>query len=252
MVACFILTPAEVLKQNAQLVNSPRGPEKSSGNKISSYANTAAGQRNAIRQVASRFKHRPWRLWSGYTALVGRNLPFTGLQFPLFEYVRTHMIRWRRQRNAAHDTKSSSVARGSGKSKPRSEIKEQLVERAGLTGVSAAMAGMVSSFVTTPIDVVKTRVMLSASENDGAARDGGRSRGREGRGVRTKGMLAVGREICQNEGIRGLFKGGAIRAGWTALSFSLYLSLYEGGRLFLENRRERLEGVERGQREGDL
>lgn len=124
-------------------------------------------------------------------------------------------------------------------------MREQLIERAGLTGISASLAGLVASTVTTPIDVVKTRVMLSASEDGGVGSK--EKKGPVGKSISAggkKGTIAVGREIVQKEGVRGLFKGGAIRAGWTAVSMSLYLSLYEGGRFYLENRRKALEGVD--------
>lgn len=151
----------------------------------------------------------------------------TGLQFPLFEYLRTRILAWRRERG---------IAKGG-------KVREQLVERAGVTGISAGLAGTVASFVTTPIDVVKTRVMLSAGAEGDA--DG---RGKEkGKG---KGALAVGREIYRKDGVRGLFKGGAIRAGWTAIAVSLYLSMYESGRFFLEERRKGIDGVD-GVTDGD-
>lgn len=98
------------------------------------------------------------------------------------------------------------------------------------------MSGTVASFVTTPIDVVKTRVMLSATENTGGEVDGTKKPAKGG-------TFAVGRKIFFEEGIRGLFKGGAIRAVWTAVGLGLYLSMYEGGRFYLENRRKRIEGV---------
>ncbi|KAJ6157110.1 hypothetical protein N7497_005995 [Penicillium chrysogenum] len=173
--------------------------------------------------------------WSGYTALVGRNLPTTALQFPLFEYVRSHLINRRRQRKANR----------SNTGRPPSEQSDQLVERAGLTGIAAAISGTVAATVTTPIDVIKTRVMLSASEagassQDRSTRAGARGSGAVSSGARTKtkSLISVGRNIVQYEGIRGLFKGGLIRAGWTAIALGLYLSLYEGGRFYLENRRK--------------
>lgn len=146
----------------------------------------------------------------------------TGLQFPLFEYLRERILKWRRERRG----------------ESMGGTREVLVERAGVTGVSAGLSGTVASFVTTPIDVVKTRVMLSAGEGH---MDG------KGKG---KGALAVGREIFGKEGVRGLFKGGAIRSGWTAVAVSLYLSIYESGRFFLEERRKGIEGVD-GVKEGD-
>lgn len=184
-----------------------------------------------MRQVLAKFKGHPWRLWSGYTALVGRNLPFTGLQFPLFEYVRSHVIDWWRSRK--------DLAGRSNKRRYSAQT-EQLIERAGLTGLSASVSGTVSAFVTTPIDVVKTRMMLSATEGSGSSVNAQS----EGKKRPTKGAMAVGREIFRQEGVRGLFKGGAIRAGWTAVALSLYLSIYEGGRVYLENRRKRIEGVD--------
>ncbi|CAP93225.1 Pc16g05550 [Penicillium rubens Wisconsin 54-1255] len=206
MVSCLMITPAEVLKQNAQMIQG-------------SQTNTSA-----MRQVLSRFRRHPWRLWSGYTALVGRNLPTTALQFPLFEYVRSHLINRRRQRKANR----------SNTGRPPSEQSDQLVERAGLTGIAAAISGTVAATVTTPIDVIKTRVMLSAGEAGASSQDPISSGAR----TKTKSLISVGRNIVQYEGIRGLFKGGLIRAGWTAIALGLYLSLYEGGRFYLENRRK--------------
>lgn len=209
-VSCLILTPAEVLKQNAQMISSENASSKS----------PAQREQKAMAQVLSRFKGKPWKLWSGYSALLGRNLPTTGIQFPLFEFVRSQMVEWRRRRRETKGVK-------------RTGQREVLIERAGLTGLSAGMAGIVSSFVTTPIDVVKTRMMLSATDgSSGAVSASGRK----------KGTVEFGKEIFRTDGVRGLFKGGGIRAGWTAVALSLYLGIYEGGRLFLENQRMEREG----------
>ena len=51
------------------------------------------------------------------------------------------------------------------------------------------------------------------------------------------GGLAVGREILRTEGLKGLFRGGALRGAWTALGSGLYLGVYESGRRYLEGRR---------------
>lgn len=208
MVACLMMTPAEVLKQNAQVANVGKGEQ--------------AGK-SAMAQVIGRFKHRPWKLWSGYTALVGRNLPFTGLNFPLFEFFRSRLVEWRKRRKEDDGIKTREW--------------NPLVERAALTGMSASMSGMIASVVTTPVDVIKTRMMLSASGNNNGDGNGGAKK------VARRGTLRVGKEIYHNEGIRGLFKGGAIRAAWTAVSLSMYLSIYEAGRFYLENRRREKDGL---------
>ncbi|KAJ5766987.1 uncharacterized protein N7511_004603 [Penicillium nucicola] len=187
-----------------------------------------------MRQVLSKFKHQPWRLWSGYTALVGRNLPTTAIQFPMFEFVRSRLIDRRRRRKA-------EVARlGNGRGAFESEQSDQLIERAGLTGLAAAISGTIASTVTTPIDVIKTRVMLSAGEGRSGELEGSLN-GRKAR----KGPFGVGRDILRNEGVQGLFKGGLIRAGWSAVALGLYLGLYEGGRFWLEKRRMERDGMRR-------
>lgn len=209
IVACLMLTPAEVLKQNAQVINSSNADSPS--------------KRGALKTVMSRFRNRPWRLWSGYTALVGRNLPFTGLQFPIFEYVRGRAVEGRRERSAA------GTSAGIGSWGP-------VVERASLTGLSAAVSGTIASIVTTPIDVVKTRMMLAASDGSGQAQS-------QARQEKKKGTMAVGKEIFRDDGVNGLFRGGMIRAAWTAVSLAMYLSIYEGSRFYLENRRKEREGL---------
>ena len=200
MVTCLMITPAEVLKQNAQVIhNQSRNQGRGHGR--------GRGRGSVFLSVASRFRHKPWNLWSGYTALVGRNLPFTGLHFPLFEYVRSHLVAWwwRQEHNKRKDTSRVAI-------------------RAVLTGLAAAVSGTVASVVTTPTDVIKTRMMLAA---DGA--ESGRA---------APGTVEIGKQIYQKEGVRGLFRGGLLKAGWTALSLGLYLGIYEGGRLYLENRRK--------------
>lgn len=204
MVSCLMLTPAEVLKQNAQVIQKQTG--------------SGEHRPTATLEVISRFKHKPWKLWRGYAALVGRNLPFTGLHFPIFEFIRSHVVEWR---DAKKKDSAKVTRQGMG----------PVLERAVLTGFSAAVSGTIAAVVTTPIDVVKTRVMLAAS--NGAVTDP-----TSNEKIGTRGSLDIGKEIYQNEGVRGLFRGGFLRAGWTAVSLGLYLSIYEGGRFHLENRRK--------------
>ncbi|KAI2790177.1 hypothetical protein POX_d05683 [Penicillium oxalicum] len=218
-VSCFMLTPAEVLKQNAQMVQSNH---KAQPTDVS-----------AMRQVLARFKGHPWKLWHGYFALLGRNLPSTAIQFPLFEYIRSKVIARSQRRKGAESSRDKWGNHAQSQS-------ERLMERAGLTAFSASISGSVASIITTPIDVIKTRVMLSAS--DTTAEESKFAEQSRPRASNKKGTWAVGKQIFRDEGIRGLFRGGAIRSVWTALSLSLYLGLYEGGRFYLENRRRRLDG----------
>ena len=120
-----------------------------------------------------------------------------------------------------------------------------------VTAVSAGAAGSVAAVLTTPIDVVKTRIMLSAADERGgqATADGRKvwDGGEEVKGEKELARLearkgkaggyAVGKEILRTEGVKGLFRGGALRGLWTALGSGLYLGVYESGRKYLENRR---------------
>lgn len=222
LVSCLILTPAEVLKQNAQMVS--RSQHAPSSAKVFDGNATIL----ALRKFNS-----PTQLWRGYTALAGRNLPFTAMQFPMFEHIRTTIHNYR---------KRTRRATGS------------LWETGTVTAISAGSAGAVSAVITTPIDVVKTRIMLSAADSD---QPRGEEQQRvvkevEAQGQNTKaeiekaqqaarggraGGIAVGREIFRTEGVKGLFRGGALRGLWTALGSGLYLGVYESGRRYLEGRR---------------
>ena len=210
LVSCAILTPAEVMKQNAQMLSS-------SGKRTSTSL-----------EVFRHFRKHPSRLWRGYTALAARNLPFTGLQFPMFEYLKGFFLQRR-------------IDRSGGKAV------DGVGERAGITAMSAAIAGSGAAWITTPIDVIKTRIMLAAGSGDDGFKADPKSRPSnfllEGvQGARKSGFT-VAREVLKGEGVRGLFRGALLRAGWTSIGSGLYLGCYESGRHYLEkNRRDRHEG----------
>jgi len=164
-------------------------------------------------------------LWRGYTALAARNLPFTGLQFPIFEYLKEYFMNRRKVK------KEGAPVNG-------------IAERAMITAMSAGIAGSGAAWITTPIDVVKTRIMLAAGSGDdpSSSKLDGKSKASNllfqgAQGARKSGF-SVAREILGKEGVRGLFRGASLRAGWTALGSGLYLGCYEGGRFYLEGRRE--------------
>ena len=161
LVSCAILTPAEVLKQNAQVVLRD--------------GKTKRGWPTL--EVLARFWRQPTKLWRGYTALAARNLPFTALQFPIFEHLKQHFMARRQEK------------------KGRKSI-DGIYERASVTAVSAAIAGSGAAWITTPIDVVKTRIMLAAggeSQKPASATSGGS--GGPGRRPTTRGGWRIGREI---------------------------------------------------------
>ncbi|KAL9086974.1 MAG: hypothetical protein Q9159_003868 [Coniocarpon cinnabarinum] len=255
-VSCAILTPAEVIKQNAQMV-SRRSIQES--------------HHSATRQTLEKFRRNPLALWRGYGALTTRNLPFTALQFPLYEKAKSSLSAWNRRRK-----------------RRREQDPVPLWEHGLTTAGAAGSAGAFSAVLTTPIDVVKTRIMLAAAQGFANQDVGGRvgSAIAEGRAAdavdvmkeevtkatKTRGnatanpmqpqhypqrgpdgaqqnlashearpktsSLSIARGIIQEQGWRGLWRGGALRGTWTMLGSGLYLGVYESGRAWLERNRE--------------
>jgi solute carrier family 25 S-adenosylmethionine transporter 26 len=138
-------------------------------------------------------------LWTAYGALAARNLPFTALPFLVFERFRSALTE-RRRRETGRDA--------------------TLVDHGPVTAVAAGSAGALAAAVTTPVDVIKTRIMLAAG--DGARR----------------GSMAFARDVVREQGRRGLFRGGALRRVWTMLGSGLYLGVYESARMYLVQMRE--------------
>lgn len=218
LVSCFILTPAEVLKQNAQMVTTKSSSSKTKKTTSSSF------KKNATLITLQKFKSQPSQLWRGYSALAARNLPFTAIQFPLFEHLRNTIHNYRKRRNTSSGT---------------------LLETGTVTAIAAGLAGSLAAVITTPIDVVKTRIMLSASSSssptpaDPQPQEQKRMTARTGRQA---GVYAIGKAVFRTEGLKGLFRGGLLRSLWTAAGSGLYLGTYESGRRYLEKKRQHEEG----------
>ncbi|KAI1308145.1 mitochondrial carrier domain-containing protein [Xylaria venustula] len=226
--SCLVLTPAEVIKQNAQMLQR-RSTSSSSG-----HGSGRSTSLQALRQLGGADSGR--RLLSGYTALVARNLPFTAIQFPIFESVRKRI--WARRRSA------ESVDGGPRSAGDSSET-QNLLETGLVTGTSAGLAGSFAALITTPMDVVKTRLMLAAGSNgQDAQRQGtqerrGQQAGLEGGSkYHARGSLAVAREVVAEKGIGGLFRGAILRSVWTAVGSGLYLGMYEVAKTWLARGKE--------------
>ncbi|KAI0489935.1 mitochondrial carrier domain-containing protein [Xylaria cf. heliscus] len=216
--SCLVLTPAEVIKQNAQMLQQQTASEDGSRRSSPSGRSTSL---KALRQLGGADVGR--RLLSGYTALVARNLPFTAIQFPIFEFARAYI--WRRRRRQARDNCNEPDRRS-------------LLETGVVTGTSAGLAGSFAALVTTPMDVVKTRMMLSAGGEQGDVRQGahermvGKSRPAQ-TNYNTRGGLAVAQEVVAERGVAGLFRGAVLRSVWTAVGSGLYLGMYEVSKAWL-------------------
>lgn len=141
---------------------------------------------------------------------MGRNLPFTALQFPLYEHLKKKFTRKR-------------------------HIKHDIARTVQVNMMASAIAGTVAAVVTTPVDVVKTRVMLAANAGKGGdEKERGQSVGRKSTGKRPPGIYKVAlTEILKEDGFKGLWRGVWLRGLWSGLGLAVYLGAYEGGKVYL-------------------
>ncbi|CAI4212337.1 unnamed protein product [Parascedosporium putredinis] len=166
LASCLILTPAEVIKQNAQMLNQSSG----------SSAPRRSASIEAFRMLRSSEQGAARRLWSGYTALAARNLPFTVLQFPIFEGLRAEIIK----------------RRGAGRG---SEADRGLWEVGLVNGLSAATAGSIAATATTPTDVVKTRMMVLGGGEDKSGGKGATTKNTAGKRPKQLSGYQVAKQV---------------------------------------------------------
>ncbi|KAM4582207.1 mitochondrial S-adenosylmethionine carrier protein isoform 1-T1 [Fundulus diaphanus] len=128
IVACLIRVPTEVVKQRTQ-------------------ASPSSSSYNMLRATLTEEGFRG--LYRGYSSTVLREIPFSLVQFPLWEYLKT--LWSQRQGHTLHSWQSA---------------------------VCGALAGAAAALVTTPLDVAKTRIMLAKAVCRQRPKDGIHQRGR--------------------------------------------------------------------------
>ena len=162
--ACAVRVPTEVVKQRAQA--------KQQQSSLAALR-FILGQRRDIGMAGV------WReMYRGWSITVMREVPFTIVQFPLWEGLKE----WRRRKTG----KDGITA----------------VE----SGIAGSVAGAVAAGVTTPLDVLKTRLMLA--------------RERE-----SSGALLM--RILRESGPKAFFAGMGPRVLWISLGGAVFLGSYQ-------------------------
>jgi len=118
--------------------------------------------------------------YAGLLSLLIRDIPFSSIQFTIYEHMRKR-----------------SVEKNQGS--PLTFLQNSF---------NGAFAAAIAAFVTTPIDVAKTRLM---TQRDGYYR----------------GVFDCFRKIVKNEGVRKLFLGVEIRTFNIAMSGIIFFAAYE-------------------------
>jgi solute carrier family 25 (mitochondrial S-adenosylmethionine transporter), member 26 len=164
--ACAIRVPTEVVKQRAQ-------------------AGLHGGSSSAaLRAILGQYKTvgfaGVWReLYRGWGITVMREVPFTVIQFPLWEALKA----WGRRR------------KGDG-----------LEVSAAESALYGSISGAVAAGTTTPLDVLKTRIMLSKER---------------------VGVIPLLKSILKTHGIRPFFAGIGPRVGWISAGGAIFLGSYQ-------------------------
>ena len=162
--ACTVRVPTEVVKQRAQAMQ-------------------ARGSSEALRSILTQRGMvgvtGVWReLYRGWTVTNMREIPFTIVQFPLWEGLKE----WRKRRTGREETSPLE------------------------SGLFGSVAGAVAAGVTTPLDVLKTRLMLA----------------REKVGARV--MLG---KILRENGAGAFFAGMGPRVLWISTGGAIFLGSYQ-------------------------
>ena len=179
--ACAVRVPTEVVKQRAQA-------GQHGGSSLSSLQAILAQRHiSGLGGV--------WReLYRGWGITVMREVPFTVLQFPLWEGLKA----WGRERKAARG------GRGLFGDLSSSSVEEEV--SAPESALYGSLAGAVAAGVTTPLDVLKTRVMLSA---------------------RRESVMQIVRTILRDHGVRPFFAGIGPRVMWISIGGAIFLGSYQ-------------------------
>lgn len=162
--ACVVRVPTEVVKQRAQASQHP-----------SSWA--------ALQDILGATKRiglvGVWgEMYRGWTITIMREVPFTMIQFPLWE-----SMKQRRMKNTGEETVSGLES-----------------------GVFGSIAGAIAAGTTTPLDVLKTRMMLAKEKER---------------------MLPLLNRILRESGPRAFFAGLGPRILWISAGGAIFLGSYQ-------------------------
>uniref|UniRef100_A0A2L2Y6M3 S-adenosylmethionine mitochondrial carrier protein n=2 Tax=Parasteatoda tepidariorum TaxID=114398 RepID=A0A2L2Y6M3_PARTP len=159
--SCIVRVPTEVVKQRSQI-----------NLNLSSWAILKATLKSEGIKG----------LYRGYSSTVFREIPFSLIQFPIWEKLK---VEWSaRQKYPVKPWQSSFCG---------------------------AIAGSVAAAMTTPLDVVKTRIMLA----------------KKGTHTAKGSIILVMQDVWVESGIRGLFSGICPRVLWISIGGAVFFGAYE-------------------------
>ncbi|KAF2842135.1 mitochondrial carrier [Patellaria atrata CBS 101060] len=162
--ACAVRVPTEVVKQRAQ---------------ASQHASSLSALTHILGQRHPLGVLHVWReLYRGWGITIMREVPFTVIQFPLWEGMKS----WRRSRTGQNTVSSIESA------------------------LFGSISGAVAAGITTPLDVLKTRMMLAREKI---------------------GTIALLKQILKDSGPRAFIAGIGPRVFWISAGGAIFLGSYQ-------------------------
>ncbi|CRG84284.1 Putative mitochondrial carrier protein PET8 [Talaromyces islandicus] len=185
--ACVVRVPTEVIKQRAQ-AGLFGGSSLQALTDILSLRH--AGDPSNGTSKRGLF-HMIRELYRGTGITIAREIPFTIIQFTMWEAMKNRYARWDK---SAEETPSGQIP-------------------AAPSAVFGSIAGGISAGLTTPLDVIKTRVMLARRE--------------EGNGSSSIRVSDVVRRIMKEEGASVFWRGIGPRMTAISLGGAIFLGSYQ-------------------------
>lgn len=162
--ACAVRVPTEVVKQRAQ---------------ARQYPSSLAALSSILSQRKTVGVTGVWReLYRGWSITIFREVPFTVIQFPLWEAMKAYRLR-----STGKDATSALES-----------------------GIAGSVAGAVAAGITTPLDVLKTRMMLAREK---------------------PGMWMLLTMTLRESGPRAFFAGIGPRIMWISAGGAIFLGSYQ-------------------------
>lgn len=183
--ACAIRVPTEVVKQRAQAGLFGGKSSAALLDILSLRKRAGAGYVTMVRE-----------LYRGGGVTIMREIPFTILQFTAWEQMKRS---WSSRQTRLHGDRPPGLV------------------TAGESAFFGSLAGAFAAGLTTPLDVLKTRIMLERRDTDRARTH------RSGRGS----VLRILRQIARDDGWRGFFRGFVPRVGWISTGGAIFLGTYQ-------------------------
>jgi solute carrier family 25 S-adenosylmethionine transporter 26 len=147
--------------------------------------------------------------YRGYFVVLMREIPFSFIQFPIYEKIKAFQQSQSNNDNLDSKTEESSLV-----STVPSVIKLAL---------AGSLSGGIAAFLTTPIDVIKTRIMTAKIETS----------------AKKLNAYHIFNEILKKEGPLALFKGVTARVMWISIGGAIYFGAYEQAHHLLDRKAEK-------------